>query len=184
MIRDRIKELRRVPAKDLVPHSRNWRTHPPEQQTALKAVLRELGYCDAAIARELPDGRLQLLDGHLRRDLATDEPIPVLVLDVDEHEGDKLLLTLDPLAGMAEADSANLSALVQSVQTDDEAIIKLLAQLAKGNGLLTGAQDKGKAVKIPPSSFEVVVQCEGEGDQRELFDRLTKEGWTCRVITF
>lgn len=35
-IRDRIKELRRVKAANLVPNPRNWRTHPQAQQDALR----------------------------------------------------------------------------------------------------------------------------------------------------
>ena len=65
-IRDRIKELRRVRARDLVPHEKNWRVHTKAQTAALRGLLSEIGYADALLARELPDGRLQLVDGHLR----------------------------------------------------------------------------------------------------------------------
>ncbi|MCP4549634.1 MAG: hypothetical protein GY835_24530, partial [bacterium] len=56
MIRDRIKELRRVKASELRPHPANWRTHPKAQQDALRGVLAEIGYADALLCRELPDG--------------------------------------------------------------------------------------------------------------------------------
>ena len=42
-IRDRIKELRRVPASELLPNPKNWRTHPVAQQDALRGVLAEIG---------------------------------------------------------------------------------------------------------------------------------------------
>ena len=118
MIRNRVKELRRVPARELLPNPKNWRAHPPAQQNALRGLLAELGYCDAAIARELPDGQLQLIDGHLRCETTPDMEVPVLVLDVTEAEADKLLLTLDPLASLAEADRASLTALLATVETD------------------------------------------------------------------
>jgi len=85
-IRDRIKDLRRVRAGDLRPNPRNWRTHPQAQQDALRGVLAEVGYADALLARELPDGALELVDGHLRADLDPEQLVPVLVLDVDEAE--------------------------------------------------------------------------------------------------
>ena len=44
MIRDRIRELRRVPASQLAPNPNNWRTHPPAQLDALRGVLAEVGY--------------------------------------------------------------------------------------------------------------------------------------------
>src|SRR5688500_4078906 len=103
-IRDRIRELRRVPAKDLVPNPRNWRTHTTGQQDALRGILAEAGYADALLARELPDGGLMLIDGHLRAEVTPEAVVPVSVLDVDETEADKILATLDPLAKMAEAD--------------------------------------------------------------------------------
>src|SRR5215471_10333625 len=111
LIRDRIRELRRVPANQLRPSPRNWRTHPTAQRDALKGLLAELGYCDALLARELPDGSLMLIDGHLRCETTPDTDVPVLVLDVSEAEADKLLLTLDPLAGLAVADPQALTAL-------------------------------------------------------------------------
>ena len=63
-IRDRIKEFRRVKASELIPNEKNWRRHGKAQSAALKGLLAEIGYADALIARELLDGRLQLLDGH------------------------------------------------------------------------------------------------------------------------
>ena len=43
-LRDRITELRRVRASELVPNPRNWRRHPKEQAAALRALLNEIGY--------------------------------------------------------------------------------------------------------------------------------------------
>lgn len=59
-IRDRIRELRRVPAGELRPNPRNWRTHPVAQQDALRGVLAEVGYAGALLAREAEDGGLVL----------------------------------------------------------------------------------------------------------------------------
>ena len=134
-IRDRIKRLDRVPANSLKPHPSNWRTHPPAQADALCGALAEIGYADALIARELPDGSLQLLDGHLRAETTPNMLIPVLVTDLTEEEGKKLLLTLDPLAGMAEADGAKLEALLRGVETNNPALEAMLAELAEQSGI-------------------------------------------------
>jgi len=97
----------------------------------LRALLNEIGYADALLVRQLPDGRLMLFDGHLRAETTPDALVPVLVLDVNEEEADKLLLTLDPLAAMAEADAERISQLLATVRTEDPAIEQLLA---KGSG--------------------------------------------------
>ena len=101
-IRDRIKELRRVPAGTLQPNPRNWRTHPSAQRKALRGLLEDVGYAGALIARELADGTLEIVDGHLRAETTPDADVPVLVLDVSEEEADKILATFDPLGAMAE----------------------------------------------------------------------------------
>jgi hypothetical protein len=60
----------------------------------------------------------------------------------------------------------------------------MLEELAKQNDLAIVAPQKDKAVKLPPERFEIVVECDDELHQREIFDRLTMEGLTCRVLTF
>ena len=134
-IRDRIKELRRVKASELIPNPKNWRTHPVAQQDALKGILAEVGFAGAVLVRELDDGSLMLIDGHMRAETTHDQEIPVLILDVDEAESDKLLATFDPIAAMAESDAHALDALLRNVDTGSEALSKMLAQLAEGAGL-------------------------------------------------
>lgn len=132
-IRDRIRELRRVRAGDLLPNPKNWRTHPRGQQDALRGVLAEVGYVDALLGRETPAG-VMLIDGHLRAETTPDMDVPVLILDVDEAEADKILLTLDPLAGLAGSDAGKLDDLLRSVETGSEAVAKLLEDVAKEAG--------------------------------------------------
>ena len=139
-VRDRVKELRRVKAADLEPSPKNWRTHPEKQKNALRGALAEIGFADAVLARELEDGSLQLIDGHLRAETLPDMEIPVLVLDLDEAEADKLLLTLDPLAALAQADSAKLDALLREVQTSNEDLAGMLTGMAEQAGVIPGVE--------------------------------------------
>ena len=128
-IRDRIKELRRVPASELLPNPKNWRVHPTAQQDALRGVLAEVGYADALIARETPEG-LMLVDGHLRAETTPDADVPVLVLDIDEAEADLMLATLDPLAAMAGRDEERLTELLTTVSSENDTVNALLQTLA------------------------------------------------------
>src|SRR5271163_4510278 len=100
-IRNRIKSHRRVRAGDLVPHEFNFRAHPDVQKTALRALYEEVGFARSLLAYELPDGRLKLIDGHLRRDLDPDLEVEVEILDVNDAEARALLLSIDPLAALA-----------------------------------------------------------------------------------
>lgn len=128
IIRDRIVELRRVRAGDLLADPRNWRKHPKAQRDALADVLGEKGYAGALLVRETPDG-LRLIDGHLRAELDPNQVVPVLVLDLDEAEAGKLLATLDPLGAMATVNHDALQALLKDVSFDNKAINEMLAAL-------------------------------------------------------
>lgn len=116
IVRDRVKELRRVRASDLVPNPRNWREHPDIQRRALESLLAEIGYADALLAREdEQSGKIMLIDGHLRAETTPDALVPVLILDVTPEEADKLLVTLDPLAAMAKTNEDRLAEILRDV---------------------------------------------------------------------
>jgi hypothetical protein len=184
-IRDRIKELRRVKAALLRPSPRNWRVHPQAQRDALCGVLAEIGYADALLARELPDGTLELIDGHLRAETTPEMEVPVLVLDVNEDEAAKLLAVHDPLAAMAGTNAEVLSDLLAHVETENDAVQTLLDQLLEQGPAIgdQGLDDHAAppAVEIP-DAFQVVVECQNEEQQQAVFERLTAEGHKCRLL--
>jgi DNA modification methylase len=152
-VRDRVVELRRVRAGDLVESPRNWRLHPKRQRQALQAVLSEVGFADAILARQRDDGALEIVDGHLRRSIDPDLVVPVLVLDVDEAEADKLLATLDPLASLAVADPEPLAALLASIETRSEELRRLFADLAAGAGVQpTSGLTDPEEIPPPPAT--------------------------------
>ena len=130
-MKDRVKELRRVPASELRANPKNWRRHPPSQEAALRGVLEDIGFADAVIARETDDG-LELIDGHLRQEVMGDQSIPVLIVDVTEEEADKMLLTYDPLAMMAHADTDQLLGLLRDNPFESNAVADMLEALVNG----------------------------------------------------
>jgi len=200
MIQDRVRELRRVRASELLPNPRNWRKHPSAQQSALRAVLDEIGFAGALIARPLDDGRLQLIDGHLRAETMTgtaaDVEVPVLVVDLTAEEADLLLAVHDPIGALAETDAELLGELTDSFEVRSTEISELLADLLKDAELpnldATSSaahaatdvdNDVDTAAPQLEESFQLLVDCGDEPEQRALFERLTAEGRKCRVLT-
>src|SRR5260370_37831019 len=56
--------------------------------------------------------------------------VPDRSLDVNEEEVDKRLLTLGPLAGLAQADAERIKELLATVRTDSDAVGALLETIA------------------------------------------------------
>src|SRR5258708_1078620 len=133
-IRNRVRELRMVRASELVPNLKNWRKHPPAQAEALRGLLSQIGYSDVLLVRETADGKLMLIDGHLRQQVTPSMEVPVAVLDLSEQEADLLLMTLDPLAAMADGDAKRVEALLSTVRSDDAAVGALLERVAREAG--------------------------------------------------
>jgi len=163
-VRDRIKELRRVRAADLVPNAKNWRTHPVAQRDALRGVLADIGYADALLVRELSDGRLELIDGHLRAETTPDMLVPVLVLDVDEQQTRELVAACD-------FKSPQVVQMLDQLEQDIEKANQQFSEL-----------DERPEVAIP-DSFQVVIECRDESEQQAMYERMRKEGYRCRVLT-
>lgn len=164
--KDRIVGLRRVRASDLVRNPKNWRRHPPQQKQALRGILSEIGFADAVIARELPDGRLELIDGHMRADEALDQEIPVLVVDLNDDEAQKLLAVLDSITGLAETDPDALGTLLATIEADDAELRHMLAVLGEMVDKLENKQrakeDKEQPVKpemelLPHEHYDYVI---------------------------
>lgn len=181
-VRDRIQELRRVPAAQLKTNPRNWRLHPVAQRARVQAILNEVGYADALLARELADGTLELIDGHLRADLDPLQHVPVLVLDVDAGEADKLLATFDPLAAQAEADAVRLHALLRSIDWHDPELSAFSDELLTAQETLSPAQPSSSVQPALAETFQLLVDCDGEPALQALFERLQGEGYRCRVL--
>ena len=176
-IRNRIKSHRRVRAGDLVPHEWNFRLHPQLQKAALQAIYQEVGFARSLLAYELPDGRLKLLDGHLRRDLDPDMEVDVEILDVTDDEARKLLLTIDPLAALAETQEQLHQRLLEQTPTDSDALA--LAWQSAAAEVLEREPDRLVAI---PEQFLILVTCRDEKQQVELLGRFGAEGLECKAM--
>ena len=153
---DRIKDFRRVAAAELVDNPNNWRTHPQGQRDALKAILDEVGFAGAVLTRKLSNGKLEIIDGHLRKDLVGKSKIPVLITDLTVAESKLILATYDPIGAMAETNAEMLNKILDGIETDSDALKKMLDNLASENPLepkagLTG-DDAVPEVPVEPTS--------------------------------
>jgi len=170
-IRNRIKAHRRVRAGDLVPHELNFRLHPEQQRAALQVLYEEVGF-----ARRL----LKLIDGHLRRDLDPDMEVDVEILDVNADEARALLLSIDPLAALAETQEQIHRRLLEITPADHEEL--KAAWQATTESRLASLSATPAAAAACPAQFLILVTCRDEKHQVELLNRLGGEGLECRAL--
>ena len=181
--RIRIREHRRVFARDLVAHPLNPRIHPDFQRSALKGILHEIGFARSLLAFELPDGKLQLIDGHLRKELLDDQEVIVEILDVTPAEANALLLSLDPLAGLARQDNNTLDQLRRLATTSSEAVQQLWDTIGlAANQTAKALKTAGEKMDSLPRQFLVLVTCETEEQQSDLLSELQSRGLNCKSL--
>lgn len=180
-IRNRIKDHRRVRAGDLVPHEWNFREHPDMQRAALEALYREVGFARSLLAYELPDGRLKLIDGHLRRDMDPDMEVEVEILDVTDAEARALLLSIDPLAALAETQRALFERLA-AITPIDSAELQAVWQAAAARAVDSAPPADSPESTLGPAQFHVLITCSDEAEQVQLLQRFAGEGLECRAL--
>ena len=135
--RNRIVALEEHKPEEIADHPYQWRSHGDHQRAAIRGVLDEVGIAGALLVYESDaTGQLTAIDGHLRKGLDPDVAWPCLVLDVNDAEAAKLLATVDPIAALAGAEAEALEALLATMETEDEALQKMLEELAENAGIV------------------------------------------------
>ncbi len=181
--RNRIQRHVTVRAGDLVPHELNPRTHSAAQRAALEVLYAEVGFARSLLAYELPDGRLKLIDGHLRAEIDPEMPVAVEVLDVNDAEARALLLAIDPLAQLAGYDAAKLADLRAAVEPESDAVRRLWESVAAAGQTTQAALE---ALQSPEPELQakylILLECEDEEEQAALLARFQTEGLRCKAL--
>lgn len=180
-LKDRIKSFRRIKASLLKRNPKNWRIHTEPQHAALRAILKEVGFASACLVRDCKNGTFELIDGHLRADIAEEEKVPCLILDVTKSEANKILATFDSVASMANTDQTVLDGLIASISTESDELQELLDVLSANASEILKSSEGENETYLLKDSFSVLIDCQDESEQVALLKRLKKEGLQCRA---
>ena len=180
-IRNRIVRHVRIRAGDLVPHELNPRVHSDAQRRALEMLYDEIGFARSLLAYPLADGRLKLIDGHLRAAMNPDQEVDVEVLDVNDAEARALLMAIDPLAQLAGYEADTLEKLREIVEADSAAIKSLWQTLEEASERTKRDLQRMREADELPEQYYVLVECADEDEQRSLLARFKDEGLTCQA---
>jgi len=140
------------PASAFRPNPLNWRTHPAVQQMALGGVMSEVGWVQQVVVNKTTGN---LLDGHLRVEMALErgEDVPYVEVEVSESEEHLILATLDPIGALAEVDADRQARLLELIgSTQDQSLNDLLDGMAALDPL-----GEGKERVVGPSLVDRFV---------------------------
>ena len=163
-----VTDLWFVRAGDLNANPQNWRKHPKAQREALTAALKKYGWAGAALYN-LKTG--VLIDGHLRKDLDPEQTIPVLVGEWTPDEQRGILLTLDPIAAMAEEDAEMLRVLtsmeqdlIAAVEEDNDEMASLgsIVSRLENQAIIHSGGDESYDSSYDPDVGDIVDYTETE----------------------
>ena len=198
-----IPQYKTVSVDTLAPYERNSRTHSPEQIDKLASAIDALGFAGIVVVR---NGTIAKGHGTIAACKQLWDAGKTVYLPPDEH-GERYPLPARHIpimdaSGWSEADfkafviSDNRLAL--DAGWDDDMLHLEFAEL-EGLGFdleLTGfsldeigalneeeAPKKESKEESYSSVFEVVVECEHEGEQESVYNMLTEKGLKCRVLS-
>ncbi len=181
--RNRIVEHIQLPASELLPHENNPRIHGSFQKEALIALGREVGFARSLLGYRDALGRVRLIDGHLRREVLGNGEVCVEILDVTDDEARKLLLSIDPLAALAETELGPLEILRNLVATDEDALATLWASIETlPEEVDLEKENKAEKAKNLPEKWLVLIECENEAMQVLLLAEMQTRGIPVKAL--
>ena len=170
-----------VSCVELKPNPKNPNTHPASQIELLGKIIKEQGW-RAPITVSNRSG--YIVKGHGRLEAAFRVGIEKAPVDYQDYESE----------AAEHADMVADNRLAELASLDDNKLSALMAELSDFDidAELTGFTDFERFLSKPEPKdisdsvdafFEVVVSCDSERKQEELYTRLTGEGLSCRVLT-
>ncbi len=105
---------------------------------------------------------------------------PVLRLPVSDIDRRMLRQILNKLKGKhnKELDNAEYIRILQAGEKDD---LKALLE-SIGEKLPEDSDERGFSATIP-ETYELIIECKDEADQKGIYDKLTLEGYKLRILT-
>lgn len=139
-IRDRIIAFERIPVSELYANPANFREHPHHQRAAMIGALQEFGVNDVLTVyySQKYGGKLTLINGHLRKDVAPGLKWPCLITNYNDEEAAGVLLSKDQITVLATLNADKLAALISEAPIPRTDALKELLEQTKAMAGLGG----------------------------------------------
>jgi len=176
-------DIQRRSVDELIPYSNNPKEHPDDQVKKIASSIKNYGWDQPIVV----DGDGEIIKGHGRLQAANLlglEEVPVIErTDLSDSEKRASRIADNKTAESdwsddlltAELDQLDHQFMPEELGFDDDELDNLLTDGDDVPGI-GEPEDLGL-----DEEYEVIVEVESEGEQQEVFDELTEEGYECRL---
>lgn len=172
------------PIADLIPYARNSRTHSDAQVAQIAASIREFGWTNPVLL----DGDNGIIAGHGRvmaaQKLGETEVPTIELSNMDENQKRAYIIADNKLALNAGWDEQMLALEIQDLKDvgyDLELLGFDLNELQSIDDEEKPQDTEGLSTDFT-DSYEIIVECVGEFEQRKLLEDLTERGFKCKSL--
>lgn len=175
----------------LIPYARNSRTHSPEQVEQLGRSIQQFGFTNPVLI----DEHNTLIAGHGRVMAAQRiglEVVPAIrLLHLTDAQRRAYVIADNKLAEQAGWDMGTLAREVEDLMAESFDIGPLGFGDAELAALLNQPDEEPDQEAPTPTpekpfnyreKFAVLVECKDEATQAEVFDKLVRQGYACKVL--
>ena len=170
-----------VPVESLIPYARNARTHTSKQISQIAASIHEFGFNNPVLV----DKDRGIIAGHGRvlaaKKLGMTEVPAIELSHMNDTQRRAYILADNKFAINAGWDDDLLR--LELGELKDDIDIELTGfDKNEIERLFDAVETKESGPELGAFSYRIVIDCEGENDQRELLERFEREGFKCRAL--
>jgi hypothetical protein len=154
------------------------------QMQGLKASIKQYGFIIPVVTNK----DLMIADGEQRWTVAKElglQKIPIVRLPLEDVDRRTLRQVLNKLKGEHDQklDALEFQRIIQAGGKDDLKTLLAISDSSIQVMLKRLDEEDGQGVGGLDPTFEVVVSCKSEEEQKQAFEDLKQRGYTCRLLT-
>jgi ParB-like chromosome segregation protein Spo0J len=154
------------------------------QMLGLKASIKQYGFIIPVITNK----DLLIADGEQRWTMAKElglTKIPIVRLPLEDVDRRTLRQVLNKLKGEHDhkLDALEFQRIIQAGGKDDLKTLLAISDSSIQVMLKRLSEEDGQGIGSLESTFEVIVSCKTEEEQKQAFEDLKQRGYTCRLLT-
>lgn len=173
-------EIKYLPTEDLIPYINNSRTHTEGQVKQIAASIREFGFTNPILI----DEKSTIIAGHGRARAAVTlglSEVPTITLSsLTDAQRRAYVIADNKLALNANWDAEILLAEIDRLQ-DENFNADLLGFDPEELAKMIDLDDPEPTEESYSEIFNIVIECNDEMEQQNIYNKLNAEGYRCRV---